>query len=333
MITASPSSTAGLRALVRYGQDVPRGESICSVIVCTRNRPDLVRRFLDSLAGQRPQVAALIVVDASDNESTRKTVEGHPGRDGLAATVTYCHVEPPLAGLTRQSNFGLSLVRTELVAYFDDDIVLLPGCVAEMERAHRENPDLVGVGANIENKERAPSLRWRLRRLLFVVPSLAPGRYYDSGRTTPWWRLDPDAGLVDGDWLSGGAVMWKTSAARATGFAETFAGYGAGNDVEFSLRVGRLGRQAVNARAQLLHQQEGGGRPDPYALGHAWVIHRRRIHRIGSGGSLPARCWFTYGLAVEMVLHSLDLVRPAFARRSWNYLRGMARALGEREPS
>lgn len=331
MTAAAPSPTTGVRRCVQYGQDTPRGESICTVIVCTRGRPDLVRRFFDSLAGQQPRVAALIVVDASEDGQTSEVIEAYPRRDDLAHTVTYCHVEPPLVGLTRQSNFGLTLVRTDLVAYFDDDIVLLPGCVAEMERAHRENPDLVGVGANIENKEIAPSLRWRIRRLLFVVPSLAPGRYYDSGRTTPWWRLDPSAGLVEGDWLAGGAVMWKTEPARATGFAESFAGYGAGNDVEFSLRIGRLGRQAVAAGARLLHRQEGGGRPDSFDLGYTWVVHRRRIHRVGSGRTLGARFWLLYGLAVEMALHGVDLVRPGFSRRSWSYLRGMARGLRERE--
>jgi GT2 family glycosyltransferase len=290
-----------------------------------------VRRFLDSLADQRPRVAALIVVDASEGDDTRAVLQDHPGRTALADSITYCHVEPPLAGLTRQSNFGLSLVRTDLVAYFDDDVVLLPGCVAEMELAHRDHPDIVGVGANIENKDAAPSLRWRLRRLLFVVPSLAPGRYFRSGRTTPWWRLASTAGLVEGDWLSGGAVMWKTAAARATGFAENFVGYGAGNDVEFSLRISRFGRQAVSAGARLLHLQEAGGRPDPFALGYSWMVHRRRIHRVGGGEGLAAKCWFGYGVAVELALHCADLVRPALTRRTWDYLRGMTAALRERE--
>ena len=304
--------------------------SAVSVIVCTRHRPHLVRRFLDSLVQQRPRVAALIVVDASDDDETRAAVDGFPNRDRLADVVIYRHVEPALAGLTRQSNLGLSLVRSELVAYFDDDIVLLPGCIEEMARAHREHPDIVGVGANIENKEAEPSLRWRLRRMLFVVPSLAPGRYFRSGRTTPWWRLPAGAGLVEGDWLSGGAVMWKTEAARATGFAENFVGYGAGNDVEFSLRIGRLGRQVVASRARLFHLQETGGRPDPFALGYSWMLHRRRIHQVGSGNGLGATWWFAYGVAMELALHSVDLVRPALTRRTWNYLRGMASALSER---
>jgi GT2 family glycosyltransferase len=225
---------------------------------------------------------------------------------------------------------GLSLVRTDLVAYFDDDIVLLPGCLAALEQAHREHPEVVGVGANIVNKDSAPSLRWRLRRMLLVVPSLAPGRYFRSGRTTPWWRLAPDAGLVEGNWLSGGAVMWKTAPARATGFAENFAGYGAGNDVEFSLRIGRLGRQVVSGAAQVLHLQEpGGGRPDPFALGHSWMLHRRRIHRVGGGRGMVAGCWFAYGVAVEVGLQCTDLVRPRLTRTAWPYLRGMIAALVE----
>ena len=157
----------------------------CSVLVCTRDRPALLERFLGSLALQSPTPYSLIIVDASGDQRSREVLERHPRRDELAGWVRYLRVDASLTGVTRQRNLGLRLTTTDLVAVFDDDIVLEPGCIAAMEQAHRADPGLAGVGAFIANEQDPPSLMWRLRRLLLIVPTLAPGRYFDSGVSTP----------------------------------------------------------------------------------------------------------------------------------------------------
>lgn len=301
----------------------------CSVLVCTRHRPALLERFLDSLALQSPAPHSLIIVDASGDQLSRDVLERHPRRQALARFVLYVRVDASLTGLTRQCNLGLRLVTTDLVAVFDDDIVLQPGCLAAMEQAHRGDPGLVGVGAFIENEQDPPSLMWRLRRALFVVPTLAPGRYFDSGVSTPWRFATAPAALVEGDWLPGGAAMWRTEAARANGFAEDLDGYGAGNDLEFSLRIKGQGRQAVSSGARLLHLQQPGGRPDGERLGYESLRNWWYIHSVGSGGRLSARCWFAYAVLVETALQSVSLLRPARARETWRYLRGASRFVRE----
>lgn len=301
----------------------------CTVVVCTRNRPALLSRFLDSLAQQSPQPAQLVIVDSSVDTRSRTMLDSHPRRTGLADRVDYYRVDASRTGLTRQSNFALSFVETDLVAFFDDDIVLLPGCLAALERAHRADGTLVGVGAHIENEPAVPSAIWRLRRLLFIVPTLAPGRYFGSGVSTPWGFGGAFEGLVEGDWLPGGAVMWKTAAARATGFTDDLDGYGMGNDLEFSLRVSRFGRQAVAGDARLLHLQESGGRPDPRRWGYEGLRNRRHIHRVGSGDRILLKLWFAYAMLAETGLQALNLLRPGRTRDTWEYLRGVGHFLSE----
>lgn len=295
----------------------------CAVVVCTRNRPELLAGFLNSLAVQQPRPRQLVIVDSSDDDRSERLLENHPARNHLAHCVRYCRVDHSRAGLTRQRTFALTMVATDMFASFDDDIVLRPECLAVMERTLRAHPDAVGVGACIDNKSPEVSLRWRLRRLLLVVPSLAPGRYFDSGVSTPWRFIPHGEHLIEGDWLPGGAAMWRTEAARAAGYAHELDGYGYGEDLDFSLRMRRAGRLLVAGAARLLHLQEGGGRPDPRRLGFEVLRNRLYTRRSAAGASGRRTLWFVYAMTIETLLEAANVVRPRQARRTIQYLRGV----------
>jgi GT2 family glycosyltransferase len=230
-------------------------------------------------------------VDASPDDHTEQMLKAHQGIKGLADHFLYFRVSSPLQGLTRQRNFALRWVTTDLVAFFDDDIVLLPHCLQEMERAHQESAgQIVGVGAYIQNQNisKAQSLLWRARLLLRMIPNLQPGRYYRSGFSTPWIFLAPTDEQVEGDWLPGCATMWKTAAIREVGFHEDFEGYALGEDLEFSLRIRQKGKLVVVGSAHVLHLQVPQGRPSPYDFGYMAIYNKYQIHR----RALPDRRWY-----------------------------------------
>ena len=70
------------------------------------------------------------------------------------------------------------------ICFFDDDIVLLPGCLTELEKPHRTFGNrVVGVGAfgrnsYVEKPFCGPSALWRFRLFLRIVPDLQPGKYH-----------------------------------------------------------------------------------------------------------------------------------------------------------
>lgn len=297
--------------------------SAFTVAVCTYQRPASLGRFLVSLRAQeRP--AALLVIDASDDDHSETTLREAECAGSLADHVTYLRVGPERRGVTAQRNLALSLTRTPLVAFFDDDVVLLPGCLAAMVSAHALGGALlVGVGAVIENEPPRRAI-WRARRLLGVVPSLAPGRYYRSGVSTPWGRIAADAGLVEGDWLPGGATMWKTAAARAVGFEEALRGYGCSNDLAFSLRMADQGRQALCGAARVLHLHDAGGRPDMRVMGREAARSAHAIHRTFVPPTPSARLWFAWAAAADAILTGTGLLRPGRARVAAAQLRGVA---------
>jgi GT2 family glycosyltransferase len=201
---------------------------------------------------------------------------------------------------------ALGYIPTDLVAFFDDDIVLESGCLAEMERVHREaEPPVVGVGALMTGGPRSPDAMWRIRRALRCVADLRPGSYQRSGMSVPWAFLPTDEVPVEGDYLPGGATMWRTEAARATQFAEDFSGYAQGEDLEFSLRVARHGRLLLAPRARLKHMHDAAGRPDHFRLGYMAIRNRFLIHRRGLANRSTSdvlRFWYAWGIDSILLL-------------------------------
>ena len=304
-----------------------------TVVVCTFERSASLTRFLDSLTTQDRIPDCLIIVDASSDDRSERALMSHPVRERLVADVRYVRVTGALRGLPRQRNVALEQVPTDLVAFFDDDVVLLPGCLREMECVHRADATAVGVGALIQNEIVRPALRWRLRLLLGVVPHLRPGRYFRSGVSTPWGFLAATDEVVEGDWLSGCAAMWRTAVARETGYNPAFAGYANGEDLEFSLRARRGGRLVVAGRARALHLHDAAGRPDAYRLGvmtgqNSHAIHRTCLPR----RSWKDRAWFWYAALVNVAIGVAELAGRGDRTTRLQYLSGYARGVLERAP-
>lgn len=329
LIASSCRSVEGAEAVPASWPRVNQLRQGLAVAICTYQRPAALARLLDSLAAQTHRPDQVIVVDASPDEVSEAVVRARMAAGPVGGEVLYCRVAGALRGLTRQRNLALRAAETDLIAFFDDDIVLLPETLGRMEQTHRAmGESVVGVGACIENQRTSPGLLWRLRRLLYIVPALAPGRYYRSGISTPWSFLPPTDAVLEGDWLPGGATMWRTQVARETGFNEGFAGYGSGEDLEFSLRIGKRGRLLLNGGARVLHLHESGGRPDHYRLGFSAVQNQNAIHRhCVRGRRRRDAVWFVYAQVADLLLRSGGLLRPATAGANARFLHGRIRSL------
>ncbi len=299
-------------ATLVHEYDTPLMTKGVAVAVCTYQRPASLQHFLESLATQDFRPTQLIIVDASPTDDTEQMLRKHREVENLADRVLYFRVSDSLRGLTRQRNFGVRWVTTDLIAFFDDDIFLAPNSLREMEQVHRLLGDEVaGVAAFIEDEPGNRRLLWQLMLCLRMVSSLRPGSYERSGISVPWSFLDGKEGLVEGDWLPGGATMWKTSVVREVGFDEEFGGYGQSEDLDFSLRSRVKGKLLVSTAARVRHLHVHGGRPDPYSLGRMQMLNRYRIHqRALTNRSWTDVIWFTYASVLDTLLLAPYLFYP-----------------------
>jgi glycosyltransferase involved in cell wall biosynthesis len=113
-----------------------------TIAICTRDRPQLLKRCLASLlpqleaARQRGQVVDVLVIDnAPSDERTSEVVSSVEG-------VRYQREARP--GLDFARNRALRASEAEFVAYLDDDVVVDRNWFAGLCEAWRENPDAGG---------------------------------------------------------------------------------------------------------------------------------------------------------------------------------------------
>jgi glycosyltransferase involved in cell wall biosynthesis len=133
--------TAFSRAHAEFVARAPR----CSVVVCTRERPDDLRRCLDSLTVQDyPNFAVWVIDNAPLSGNTRQVVES------VGADLDIHYVVEPRQGLSRARNAGLRReLGGDVVAWLDDDEVADSLWLSELARAFDGRPDVVAASGAV----------------------------------------------------------------------------------------------------------------------------------------------------------------------------------------
>lgn len=110
-----------------------RRRQTVSVIIPTKNRPELLSRVLSALYRQRPRVDEIVVVDTSDSLFQGKTstiVNSFP-----SGTIRYLKLLH--ASASRARNYGIKRSTGDILAFLDDDSVPEPGWVQAINQAVR----------------------------------------------------------------------------------------------------------------------------------------------------------------------------------------------------
>ncbi|MGI4808004.1 MAG: glycosyltransferase family 2 protein [Janthinobacterium lividum] len=119
--------------LERLGRPVDRRR--VSVVICTRDRAEELRRCLSSLEQQTRVPNEIIVVDNASKDTRTRAVT-------LAAGVHY--VREDRSGLDIARNTGAQAARGDIVAYTDDDVHLHPRWLERLTAAF-DAPDVMVV--------------------------------------------------------------------------------------------------------------------------------------------------------------------------------------------
>lgn len=124
-----------LRASVSQTADSPA----CTVIVCTRNRPEQLGKCLNAISKSTHRNFELLVVDNAPSDERTKEV---------AARKNARYVIEPVTGLSRARNHGARCSLTEIIAYLDDDCVPEPDWLTRLV-SRFDDPHVMAVTGRI----------------------------------------------------------------------------------------------------------------------------------------------------------------------------------------
>lgn len=128
--------------------------SIISVVVCTHNRANILKRMLESFAGQHGlnnEAWELLVVDNGSTDATRTIVEN------MQKQLAIRYLFEPQLGLSHARNRGVAEAVGDIIAFLDDDVLVAPDWLQNMKLAFEQTgADAVGGRARLKFEQPLP---------------------------------------------------------------------------------------------------------------------------------------------------------------------------------
>jgi glycosyltransferase involved in cell wall biosynthesis len=222
-----------------------------SLIVCSRNRPDTLKRTVDSVLAGDSLPSEIVIIDQSD--AVNSDLNCHPSLPGC--TIRYEWVS--FRGVSRGRNAGVRLARYDVLAFIDDDMeVTSVWFTRMMEALQAAKFDAVVTGS------------------VLADPSTMPGHFASSIKEDT--RPHIYRGRVNDDVLYTGNMAAHTATIQAvSGFDERLgpgSRFPAAEDNDLGFRLLEGGCTIVYApEAKLYHL---GWRPHHHYLRVRWLYGR-----------------------------------------------------------
>ena len=266
-----------------------------AVIICTRNRPDDLARCLDSLAAQTRPADEVWVVDASEEP----VAVGATGRSPL-------HVVHTTPGLPAQRNLGLRQTQADVVAFFDDDVELEPDYLAALLAAY-ERHWAAGVGGICGStpgwRQSSEGAAW-LKQVFGLTHVLAVGDRIRVLRSLGVIWIVQCLYEIPAEALPGHCMSFRRAALADAGiwFDETLGGYADGEDLDVSLRLGRLHPLYQIPDARIVHHRSRAERAHMRRRFMTRTRNERYLHRKLMPRTLRNRLAFAWSTIGRLII-------------------------------
>lgn len=215
----------------RVSDDISRE---VGVLIPTRNRPEKVRKLLDSLAASSIKPVQVVIV-SSGLDISEVILEY-----ARVLRVDYLHSE--VSGQVNQKKIGCNLLHANLdwVIFLDDDLVLEPSCIENAlngaDKFQKESGSSVsGIGLALPSTTRGSeeSSVIKLVGRFFGVSNSEPGAVQKNGHAASYLECQV---ITPTQWLNG-ASMWRRNLVNNYGLDLISTNYAACEDLLFSYPI------------------------------------------------------------------------------------------------
>lgn len=303
-------------------------------------RPNAVVKLLQSVSKQSLFPDEIIIVDGSANDKTKEVLKKHNFKN-----LTYFKVKPSERGLTKQRNFGVKKVANtiDVVCFLDDDTILDIHYFKNMINTYSMHKTAIAVGGYITNevewKHKQTSINFDefqmdgfvrklgyrnvLRKKLGLLSNKLPGIMPEFSNGFPISFLPPTNKTYEVEFFMGGAASYKKNVFEQINFSTYFEGYGLYEDLDFCLRLSKLGKLYVNTAAQLEHHHNTKGRPNKYNYGKMVVINGWYVWRVKyPNPTISARLKWNAIVLLQIIIKGVNIVTTSKRKEAFTEMLG-----------
>ena len=230
-----------------------------SVIIPTKNRFQDLMKAIDSISKQSRPPEQLVLVDQSAQPISADCLASVHCLLPASCELNYVY-NTRISGLVEAKHVGVAHTTGDIVCFLEDDIVLEPEYLSQIETSFLADPEICGMSGVVTNTPR-PSRTYVFFHELFhcgIFEDPRPRVYGDLARrnTDVFQSI-----LIRSPALSGGLSAWRKEVFGRVSF-DLASGFHMLEDIDFSIRVHREFGPClyINPRARLAHNFAPAGR-------------------------------------------------------------------------
>ena len=279
---------------------------LISVIIPTKNRAKDLLEAVASIIVQDRLPDELILVDQSDSDASRSAIDEMVRKAGEPLSLIYVY-DPRISGLVDAKRVGVANAKGDVVCFLEDDVVLEPSYIGQMENAFAGNPTMMGCCGVMTNLPKLPS------NYVLFFHLFHRGIFHDPRVGVHGHLIGRGDKLIPSRYLSGGTSAFRKNVFEQVSFDLANAFFML-EDIDFSMRAVVVFGDCfyINPGARLAHYMSPVNRA---VLGNKY---RRKLREFlvfykkhGNGANqLAALIWLLTGLWVEAMLASLRVRNP-----------------------
>jgi len=277
-----------------------------SAVIPTKNRSHDLQKAVQSILEQTRLPDELVIIDQSDNKSPREAVYKIFEIAAKKPKLVYV-LDSEIAGLIPAKQASIGLSNGDLICFLEDDVVLEPEYIGNMEEAFLQNPKMIGACGVVTIGAKTSLLYLCLFHLFHR------GIFKDRRVGVHGFPEKTGVELIPSNYLSGGLSAYRREVFDAIPF-DTVNGLFMLEDIDFSTRAVRhfgSKRFFINPRSRLAHYMSPVNRTQ---FGSRWARKGREYilfykkHSDQAGASVNL-LWLLVGLVLEAVYASVTILR------------------------
>ncbi|UYV35711.1 glycosyltransferase [Rhodobacteraceae bacterium D3-12] len=275
------------------------------VSIPTTNRPEVVVPTVLNIARQTRLPDLLLIVIASEKDIDPIAIENMPFPVSIIVSER---------GLTTQRNAALETLKSDdLLLFLDDDFVMAPDYLANLERLFLDNPEVaMATGTVLADGIHGPGLTHRFGQDL---ASRGKPRKLDKQKLQDVYNC----------YGCNMSLRAKHVVAQQIRFDQRLKMYGWLEDVDFSRQMAKFGRIVESQSLVGVHLGTKTGRSNGFNLGYSQVANPFYLN--GKGTMAPLRAMNIVGRNLFSNLARSLYPEPEIDR--WGRLKGNFKALGD----